>query len=57
MFLLISFEKITIKLFLYIKSQWKKKSALGLQRGSRNHQGRHSTFMNSYHKLPKLQKY
>ena len=38
MFLLISFEKITIKLFLYIKSQWKKKSALGLQRGSKNHQ-------------------
>ena len=45
------------KAFPLHKITIKKKSALGLQRGSKNHQGRHSTFMNSYHKLPKLQKY
>ena len=46
-----------MKLFLYVKSQSKRKilTVLGLQSGSKNHQGKNSDFMKSFYKT-KLQK-
>ena len=45
------------KAFPLHKITMKKKISPWITKGIQKSSGRHSTFMNSYHKLPKLQKY